>query len=248
MHSNPDPAAPELSIVVEPFTPELAAMSARAFVEELLIGSLGAKIVVVGENFRFGRGREGDLALLGALGHELGFDARALDLVGDDQGPYSSSRIRAAIRTGDLAEAERLLGRPHAVSGVVMAGAGRGRTIGVPTANLRDVEEAVPADGVYACLVDHVLADGTARRLASGVANIGARPTVDEGFAVEVHLFDFDRDIYGERLRLHLVSRLRDVKRFESLEALKHQIQKDMTLARRTTESRTPDPSATGWY
>ena len=239
---------PELRIVVEPFTPELAAMRARAFVEELLVSALGAKIVVVGKNFRFGCGREGDLALLGSLGRELGFDARALDLVGDEAGPFSSSRIRTAIAAGDLAEAERVLGRPHAISGVVHAGAGRGRTIGVPTANLEQVDEALPPEGVYACLVDRFSADGTPLRVAAGVANIGHRPTVGGGFAVEVHLFDFDGDLYGERLRLHLVERLRDVRRFESLDALKEQIAKDMASARAATSARKPDPDATGWY
>lgn len=238
----------ELSIVVEPFTPELAAMSARAFVEELLLESLGAKIVVVGKNFRFGRGREGDLALLQSLGKELGFDAPEVELAGDSRGPFSSSRVRAAVASGDLAEAERVLGRPHAVSGVVRPGAGRGRTIGVPTANLDGIEEAVPPDGVYACLVDRVAPNG-ASRLATGVANIGSRPTVGEGFAVEVHLFDFSGDLYGARLRLHLVSRLREVRRFESLDALKAQIQKDMQSARVATAARGPDPTAGGaWY
>lgn len=240
---------PDLRIVVEPFTRELSMMSARAFVEELLVGALGAKVVVVGKNFRFGRGREGDLALLGNLGHEFRFDARALDLQGDAGGPVSSSRIRAAVAGGELAEAERLLGRPHAISGIVRTGAGRGRTIGVPTANLDGIAEAMPPEGVYGCLVDRIAEDGSARKLAAGVANIGSRPTVGEGFAVEVHVFDFDGDLYDQRLRLHLVNRIREVRRFESLDALKSQIRNDMAAARAATSSRAPDPAAQGaWY
>jgi riboflavin kinase/FMN adenylyltransferase len=239
---------PELRIVVEPFTRELSTMSAREFVEDLLLGSLGAKIVVVGENFRFGRGREGDLALLESLGRELGFEACALELEGDAGGPISSSRIRTAIGAGDLGEAERLLGRPHAVSGTVERGAGRGRTIGVPTANLTGMPEAIPPDGVYACLVDAISPDGGARRLGTGVANLGSRPTVGEGFALEVHVFDFEGDLYGQRLRLHLVQKIRDVRKFESLDALKEQIRNDMVRARAATSGRVPDPSAGGGW
>jgi riboflavin kinase / FMN adenylyltransferase len=223
-------------------------MSARAFVEDLLLGSLGAKIVVVGENFRFGRGREGDLALLESLGKELGFEACALALESDAGGPISSSRIRAAIVAGDLREAERLLGRPHAVSGTVERGAGRGRTIGVPTANMTGMLEAMPPDGVYACLVDQLSPDGGARALGAGVANIGNRPTVGEGFALEVHIFDFDGNLYGDRTRLHLVERIRDVRKFESLDALKEQIRNDMVRARAVTSGRKPDPSAGGGW
>jgi riboflavin kinase/FMN adenylyltransferase len=239
----------ELRIVVEPFTLELSSMSARGFVEDLLLGALGAKIVVVGKNFRFGKGREGDLEQLESLGRELGFEACALELECDAGGPISSSRIRSAIVSGELAEAERLLGRPHAVSGVVGKGAGRGRTIGVPTANVSGMVEAMPPDGVYACLVDKMRSDGSAMRLGTGVANIGNRPTVGEGFALEVHVFDFDGDLYGERLRLHLVSRIREVRKFDSLESLSEQIRKDMETARAATSLRAPDPAAEGaWY
>jgi riboflavin kinase/FMN adenylyltransferase len=239
---------PELRIVVEPFTRELSLMGARAFVEDLLLGALGAKIVVVGENFRFGRGREGDLSLLESLGKELGFEACALELECDGEGPISSSRIRAAIQAGDLHEAERLLGRPHAVSGNVERGAGRGRTIGVPTANMTAMSEAIPPHGVYACLVDKLVPQARVQRLGTGVANIGNRPTVGEGFALEVHVFDFHGDLYGQRLRLHLVERIRDVRRFESLDALKDQIRSDVVQARTATAGRMPDPSANGGW
>jgi riboflavin kinase/FMN adenylyltransferase len=223
---------PSIRVVVEPFTVELSKMSPRAFAEALLVEQLGARVVMVGENFRFGHGRAGDLRVLRELGNELGFEAHAEPLSGDSAGAFSSSRIRAAITEGDLATAERLLGRPHALTGIVESGQGRGRTIGVPTANLGGVVEAQPPYGVYAGLVDLLDSDGSATNLGFAAANIGDRPTVKAGFAVEAHLLDFDGDLYGKRLRLHLVERLRDELRFAGVAELKVQIQSDLTAAR----------------
>jgi riboflavin kinase/FMN adenylyltransferase len=240
---------PNLRVVVEPFTRELAAMSPRAFAEELLVAELDAKVVVVGQNFRFGRERAGDLTLLATLGQELGFEALVEPLSQDAAGPISSSRIRAAIAAGDLVSAERWLGRPHALSGIVVRGDGRGRTIGVPTANLDQVLEAMPPHGVYACLVDRLDGEGAPERLATGVANIGNRPTVHAGFSVEAYLHDFDGDLYGARLRLHLVERIRDERKFGSLEALVAQIRLDIETARTATRDRVPcSPNGLGWY
>jgi riboflavin kinase/FMN adenylyltransferase len=243
---------PKLQVVIEPFTIDLASKTPRDFAE-LLAGPLRAREVVVGQNFRFGKGRAGDLKLLSELGHELGFEARAEELKSDQAGPISSSRIRNAVAAGDLMLAEELLGRPHAVSGVVSHGDGRGRTIGVPTANLTEVVEALPPHGVYACVVDRLLDSGpergTAVRVGTGVANIGNRPTVAAGFSVEVHLHDFDGDLYGSRLRIHLVGRIREERKFESLDALVAQIKADIETARRIASVRSPDPSAGGaWY
>jgi riboflavin kinase/FMN adenylyltransferase len=205
--------------------------------------------VLVGENFRFGRGRAGDLARLEKLGTTLGFEARAVQLGGDASGAFSSSRIRSAIAEGDLDVAESLLGRPHALTGIVVRGDQRGRTIGVPTANLEGVVEVLPPNGVYACLVDRLDAGGTARRLARGVANVGNRPTVDAGFSVEAHLFDFDDDLYDARLRVHLVARLREERRLSGLDALKAQIQTDIGDAERAAGDRSPEPDAgDAWY
>ena len=240
---------PELCVVVEPFTKALAAMTAEAFVEKLLVAALGAKIVVVGQNFRFGHSRAGDLGLLERLGREHGFEARAEALAGDAEGPFSSSRVRASIRQGDLRDAERVLGRPHALSGTVVRGDGRGRRLGIPTANLASVAEALPPDGVYATLTDRVDPAGRATRLAASVTNIGKRPTVGAGFSVETYLFDFDGDLYGSTLRVHLVERVRDERRFASVDELVQQIHRDVDAARRATSRRTPDPSANGaWY
>ncbi len=214
---------PELTVVVEPFTLELAALDAEVFAERLLAGALGARVVMVGEDFRFGRGRRGDLALLREVGARLGFDARAERLFGDANGAFSSSRIREALKQGDLVEVTRGLGRPHALTGNVVQGAGRGRTIGAPTANLDGIVEALPPNGVYACLVDE-LSESGARALAPAAVNVGNRPTVSGGFSVEAHLLDFSAELYGKALRLHLVARLRDERKFESLDALKAQI------------------------
>jgi riboflavin kinase / FMN adenylyltransferase len=238
-------ACPGLTVVVEPFTRELAAFSPAAFAEGVLAQALAARIVVVGKNFRFGLGRAGDFDTLTALGARLGFEARAEVLRGDDEGPFSSSRIRRALAAGELEAAERLLGRPHSISGLVARGAGRGRTIGVPTANLEGVPEALPPYGVYACVVDRVEPSG-ARALARGVLNIGERPTVNAGFSVEAHLFDFEGDLYGQALRVHLCQRLREERRFDGLDALVAQIALDIADAKRALASR--EPTGAFWY
>ncbi len=239
-------AAPKLAVVVEPFTLELAAKTPRQFAEELLVAELGAGVVIVGDNFRFGKGRAGDVQTLVELGQELGFVAHTHPLEGDVHGPYSSSRIRDAVKRGELGLATSILGRPHALSGTVVEGDGRGRTIGVPTANLAPVPELLPPWGVYACLVDQVDEHGTARALGRGVANIGERPTFDASFSVEVHVLDLDQDLYGQRLRLHLVERLRDERKFDDRDALVAQIQRDIAQARSRLSELSPVRDS--WY
>lgn len=210
-------------LVVCPFDPELATWPPRKFVEELLVGALGAKLVVVGENFRFGSKRAGDFALLRSLGDELGFRAEPAALAGDEKGPWSSSRARDAIRSGDIAEATRVLGRPHSFEGTVVRGAQRGRTIGFPTANLAEIIEMLPKRGVYA--VD-VIGMGRA------VMNLGVRPTVSgESETCEVHVLDFSGDLYGKRIRVELLAHIRDEQKFGSLDELKTQIAKDVSVA-----------------
>jgi riboflavin kinase/FMN adenylyltransferase len=201
--------------------------------------------VIVGENFRFGHERTGDLSTLVALGQELGFQAHASSLNGDAVGPYSSTRARAALAAGDLSGVLAVLGRPHSLSGTVVLGNQRGRTIGVPTANLGGVAEALPPYGVYAVLVDRVVG-GVATALGTGVANIGLRPTVNAGFSVEVHLFDFDADVYGATLRVHLIEHLREERKFSGLDELKAQIGSDIAAAHQALAGATPDPSALG--
>ncbi len=240
---------PRLGVVVERFTPALARLAPEIFVHEVLVRQLGARELLVGENFRFGKGRQGDLALLRALGESYGFRASVEPLQGDAVGPFSSTRVRAAIVEGDLGIAERLLGRPHALTGTVVAGDGRGRQIGVPTANLEGVRETFPVDGVYACLVDDVTAPGAARKLGWGVANLGVRPTVNAGRSIEVHVLDWRQDLYERTLRIHLVHRIREERRFADLGELARRIGLDIDRARALLAGRTPDPAAGGaWH
>ena len=240
---------PRVRVVVTPFSTQLAELHPEEFVKRILVAELGAREVLVGGNFRFGRGREGDFATLQQLGTRFGFRARQAPLVEDDKGALSSTRTRVAIQQGDLPEAERVLGRPHALSGVVTPGDGRGRGLGFPTANLSEVSEVLPPDGVYAGVVDRVENDGTAVALARAVTNLGVRPTFAAGRSVEVHLLDFSGDLRGARLRLHLVERLREERRFADGNALAAQIAEDIAQGRASLATRRPDPAARGaWY
>ncbi|HEX7601692.1 MAG TPA: bifunctional riboflavin kinase/FAD synthetase [Polyangiaceae bacterium] len=222
--------------------------SPALFAEELLSSALGARIVIVGSNFRFGHKREGDFARLEVLGRDLGFEARSASMVGDERGPFSSTRAREALAAGDLDEVQRVLGRPHAFSGVVVHGQERGRTLGFPTANVEQIAEVVPPDGVYAVVVDTLDAAGQAAALGKGVMNVGVRPTVDGARkrTQEVHLFDLDRDLYDARLRVHVVSRLREERKFPGFEDLKAQIAKDAAGARVATRELAPTGGAFG--
>lgn len=222
-------------VVLRRFDLAFAAWTAEMFVERLLVRSLHARVVVAGNNFRFGAGRAGDDALLTRLGERLGFDAFALE-ARDERGPLSSSRVRDAVLAGDVVEAERILGRPHSVAGVVEKGFQRGRTMGFPTANLGGVTELLPPDGVYAVAVDRA-GDGARSALSTGVMNIGVRPTLGGGArrTIEAHLFDFSGDLYGQTLRVHFIGRLRGEQRFADLGELAAQISRDAAQARSMT-------------
>jgi riboflavin kinase/FMN adenylyltransferase len=222
---------------VRRFDADFAGWTPERFARGLVRGTLAARVVVVGQNFRFGAKRGGDLADLHRMGEQLGFEVCVPATVSDARGPYSSTRAREAIAAGDLDEAATVLGRPHELSGPVVKGDQRGRTLGFPTANLQPVAEMLPPDGVYATRVeqlgDEVSDDGVARPLGGGVTNIGLRPTVGDGRrTVETFVFDFSGDLYGSRLRLHLVARLRAEKRFASLDELRAQIAADAASAR----------------
>ncbi|MCA9621974.1 MAG: bifunctional riboflavin kinase/FAD synthetase [Myxococcales bacterium] len=230
---------PGIELVVRRFDRAFAEQSPATFVERVLVAELHAKAVLVGDNFRFGRDRAGTIDDLQRFGREHGFTASAEPMVSDDSGAWSSTRIRAAIAEGDLAAARDMLGRPHMLSGPVVAGQRRGRTIGFPTCNLASPPEALPPNGVYAVLVDRV-EGGTPHALAKGVANLGLRPTVDDGAiepVLEVHLFDVDADLYGAMLRVHLIEGLRPEQRFSSFDALRAQIQADAERARAILDS-----------
>ena len=218
-------------VAVEPFTMELASWTPEQFASDLLAKRLSTRAVVVGRNFRFGHKRAGDFDTLVALGGSYGFDAVAAEVAGDEEGPFSSTRVRDAIAAGEVERAAHVLGRPHALTGMVEHGDARGRTIGFPTANLGGVAEMLPAHGVYAVRVTR---DGEGATTNGGVMNIGVRPTVDGlSLRIEAHLFDFDADLYGERLRVDLVARLRGEQKFAGIDELKAQIAKDAEAARK---------------
>lgn len=237
----------------QPFDRTFAAQSPRAYAEAL-VREHAARVVVVGADFRFGHQRAGDFSALVDLGRELGFEASAHALVADGGAPISSTRIRAALSEGRVEDAADLLGRPHMVAGVVEAGKRLGRTIGFPTCNLGGVGEMVPALGIYATLVDLVDASGRAVALARGATSIGTNPTVDDSGrrTVETYLFDglqpdFERELYGARLRVHLVARLRSEAKFDGLDALVAQMRRDVDAARAILAERRPDPANGAW-
>jgi riboflavin kinase/FMN adenylyltransferase len=240
-------------VAVKKFDRAFAAQSPLEFATELLSKELRAKEVVVGQNFRFGSKRAGDFQTLSEIGNTLGFTARAHAVAEDDRGAFSSTRARAAISNGDLDEALAVLGRWHSISGVVKKGDQLGRTLGYPTANLHDIPELSPPDGIYAVLVDQIedeIQDGRARALAHGVMSIGVRPTIAGavGRQSEVFLFDFDRDLYGAHLRVHFVAYLRAEKKFDGLDALKAQMKLDEAEARAKLAKITPIHELGGAY
>lgn len=247
-----DRACPGIEVVVREFTDDFARLTPAQFAAEVLVGELGAAVVMVGFDFRFGVGRSGGFGELEQLGSRLGFEAIAEPLVCDDLGPWSSTRVRELVAAGDVAGAATMLGRPHMLSGVVARGDARGRTLGFPTCNVAEVAEAQPAFGVYAVLVDRVAAPTNgAVALAKGVASLGVRPTVHAAQSpplLEVHLFDHTEDLYGARLRVHLVSRLRPELRYPDLDALRQQMTLDAQGARAALEGWDPDPLAAGGW
>jgi len=219
-------------LAVLPFTFELSRETAADFARIVLRDALGAAVVVVGEGFRFGRGREGDLALLSVLGRSLGFAVRGTRPVLHEGAPISSTRIREALARGAVAGAREMLGRPFFVDGPVVRGEGRGRTLGLPTANVAVVNETLPARGVYACWCRVRGAGEDAAHAA--VLNIGHRPTFGGGgLSVEAHLLDFEADLYGRTLRVEFAERLREERPFAGAEALVRQVKEDVARARK---------------
>lgn len=216
-------------VLVLPFTDEVAALEAEEFVRAALVETLNVSGVVVGEDFRFGHGRRGDVAMLRELGAVHGFAVETLPLVEDAGRRISSTNIRRMVGEGDVTGAATLLGRGYRLKGEVVRGEGRGRGIGFPTLNLAPHERAcLPGNGVYA---GWWLWRG--RRLP-GVINVGVRPTFtpDPAPVIEIHVFDLDEDIYGERGAIEFTQRLRDEERFPSVDALVEQIRRDADQAR----------------
>ena len=214
-------------VIVLEFNLALSEVEPRDFVREYLLGKIGAREVIIGHSVNFGHRRAGNASVMVELGRELGFDTAVVGPVKVGGTEVSSTKIRELISGGDLRGAAKLLGRYHFLHGPVVHGRERGRTIGFPTANIESETECFPPDGVYATRV--VLDDGA----FGSIANIGMRPTFDEGVrSVEAHIFDFNRDIYGQRAKLELIERIRGERKFESGEALRNQIAMDLTRAR----------------
>jgi riboflavin kinase / FMN adenylyltransferase len=208
------------------FDSAMAAMDAGQFLDRLCAADV--RTIAVGEDWRFGRGRSGDVDFLRAEGLRRGFRVEAVPAVTFAGERVSSTRIRDALRAGDLAAAKAMLGRHHAVVGTVVRGRQLGRQLGFPTANLALADVQLPPDGVW--VVEVIEADGSTHR---GVANLGTRPTVDgRDRVLETHLLDFDRDLYGQVLEVRFLAKLRDERRFPSLELLRGQIAADVETAR----------------
>jgi riboflavin kinase/FMN adenylyltransferase len=215
------------------FDAHLAAMSPEAFVRELLIDRLQAREVWVGPGFRFGHRRAGDITVLRDLGSTFGFAANEIEPVLLDGERVSSTRVRAALQAGDFALATRLLGRPYAIGGRVVRGNQLGRTLGFPTANLRFDRKTPALSGIYAARVHGLGADAK-----PAVASFGTRPTVGgREPLLEAHLFDFDGDLYGRRIEVEFVARLRDEEKFPDLPTLVAQMHRDAEQARALLES-----------
>lgn len=212
-------------VVLETFTKAFSRTTAESYARDILLGRLRASGVVVGWDFRFGQGRAGDVELLRSLLDVPVVQVSPVDL--DDQ-PVSSTRVRKAVLDGQVADAARMLTRPHRVRGGVVRGDARGRTIGFPTANVAPRTQLLPPAGVYAVRMD--VGDGEWR---GGVANLGVRPTFEPGVgSLEVHLFDFDADLYDREVEVGFVARIREERRFADLDALVAQIRLDADQAR----------------
>ena len=214
--------------MVCPFNSAFAALSAEQFIEQVLVQGLQVKHVIIGDDFRFGRGRAGDFGLLQLAGERLGFTVEAMQSVLVDGERVSSSAVRRALATGDMERAAALLGRPYIIDGRVAHGDKFGRQLGFATANIRIKHNPLPMTGVFAVAVS-----GLGEKPLPGVANLGIRPTVGGTRPLlEVHLFDFDRDIYGKHISVRFVHKLRNEQRFPNFEALKAQIAADAASAR----------------
>jgi len=217
------------AVVVEPFTRELADIAPDAFIDDVMILALRARAIIVGYDFRFGQGRTGTAEALRAHGVDAGIEVAIVPAVKVDGDVAASTKIRGHLRAGELARAERMLGRPWDVDGVVVHGAERGRAIGVPTANIVPEVELAIAPGIYAVTLG--VEGGPAM---PAVASLGTNPTFvdDGGLVLEVHVLDWTGDLYDRRVRTTFIARLRDEQKFESVEALVSQIGRDIAEAR----------------
>jgi len=211
------------------FNESLRAMSAQQFLDDIFVTGLGVRYVVLGDDFRFGNDREGDLEFIKQQGPRYGYEARPTPTLSIDGERVSSTRIREALESADFAEAERLLGRAYSISGKVVYGRQLGRTLGTPTANLQLHRLRAPLSGVYVVEVS-----GAGLTGAAGVANVGVRPTVDDSIKanLEVHLLDREVALYGQHIEVTFRHKLRDEQKFGSVEELRENIARDIQNTR----------------
>lgn len=216
-------------VIVEHFSARFASMSAERFIEDVLVGGLHVKWLIVGDDFRFGAKRAGDLEMLRAAGRRHGFEVVALPTVMHDDTRISSSEVRAALAEGDFTRTQNLLGHPYAISGHVQHGRKLGRTIGFPTLNLRIAHKRPAVFGIFVVQVH-----GIGSRPWPAVASLGVRPTVEDNGRVllEVHLFDFSGDCYGKLIRVEFLKKLRDEAKYDDLDSLTRAIDGDARAAR----------------
>ncbi|MDZ7898196.1 MAG: bifunctional riboflavin kinase/FAD synthetase [Arcicella sp.] len=211
-------------LVIIPFTREFSELSSDEFTQKILIEAIGTKTLVIGFDHRFGKNREGGFDYLKANKARYGFEIEEISRQDLENVGISSSKIRKALIEGDVPTADHFLGRNYSLSGVIVKGKQLGRTIGFPTANIqvREIAKLIPADGVYAVKVYY------REEVLGGMLNIGNRPTVDGTFkTIEVNIFDFDREIYGENLMIEFIQKIRNEQKFNGLDELKAQIEKD---------------------
>jgi riboflavin kinase/FMN adenylyltransferase len=228
------------TLLIIPFTRDFSLTEPEDFARDFLAERLGASELYLGQHFAFGHGKRGDIALLKRMGPDCGFTASAVEEVFFEEKPISSTRIRNALERGEVARASAMLGRPYALDGIVSKGEKVGHRIGFPTINLAPENDFYPADGVYVTQIEIRSFD----RRFGGVTNIGRRPTLYEDVkaTIETFVFDFSANVYGEKVRLFFLERLREERKFPSLEALTEQIGRDIESARAYLV-RTPGPA-----
>jgi len=219
-------------LICIPFTVDFASISARNFVRDLLVKRIGMKAIVVGKDYTFGKNREGNLDFLKRCAKEYDFEVIVADWIpisNNLQGRISSTKIRELVTDGKVTEAQQLLGRYYQVRGTVMTGRNRGgRLLGFPTANIKLHDELCPKTGVYAVTVECM------ESRYKGVANIGYSPTFEDNiFTVEVHMLDFNENIYGRNIRVNFINRIRDELKFADIDQLSEQIKKDIDKSRK---------------
>ena len=217
-------------LICIPFTKQFASLSAEDFIKNLLIDKIGMKAIIVGGDYTFGKNREGNLAVLKSFASQLDYEVIVADWIKAAQNVsdrISSTKIRELVMAGKVKPARKMLGRHYQIRGLVVKGRDRGgKLLGIPTANINLQDELCPKTGIYAVTVEYH------NRLYRGVANIGYSPTFDDNeFTVEVHLLDFAENIYGEKIRVNFIERIRDEKKFADISELKDQINRDIKTA-----------------